>query len=172
MTPDEQFHQILSSLHNIERGIEALNQALQVQQPAPRLEFHLSAYNDFDWESIGASPAQADSDGVTMVWWNNRQYIRRSLQNKFGIAIIFSRSLGEDEQGNAQYERLVRFSDTEVDSLGKKVKAGMREQPSTQQLQQQRPQKPATATQQQSGNKQITREQWLARQKQRQDNAC
>ena len=150
--------------------LQDLHAAMKAQQPAPRLEFNIADYKDFPWEAIGATPAQADRTGVTVVWWGGRQFFKREPENRYGKAILFSRNTGQSDDGNAQYERLVRFSDSV--SAGQPVPSN--QVPRSVQQPRPQPQQPATATataEQTTGTRQITREQWLARQKQRQNNA-
>jgi hypothetical protein len=59
----------------------------------------LSEYPTFDWPSIGATVLNRDDDGVTAVEWNGHVFTRRSPNNKFDVAVWFSRHLGQDSDG-------------------------------------------------------------------------
>lgn len=82
---------------------------LSAAMPSPNYTRSLSEFQRFDWASIGATVIQHDNHGAAIVRWGDRDYVRRSPNNKFGEAIWFSRSSGRDELGNTTYERLITF---------------------------------------------------------------
>ena len=96
-------------------ALEAIHTTLQVirlslmQDHIPSYQYDLSAFQGFDWESIGALVMERDRFGVAAVSWAGHTYIRRSPQNKFGEAKEFSRCTGKDENGENAYQRLITF---------------------------------------------------------------
>ena len=126
---DEQFNLMMSVLADIRSELQTLNQSVRGRQSAPSYQYPLNRYAHFDWSTIGAEAIECDNDGAIAVQWNQRTYTRRSPQNKFEPAIWFSRSLGEDSEGKAQYERLITFKDTAgADPLPAKVSQALQVQ--------------------------------------------
>lgn len=93
----------------IDQQLAAAIKAIAAAHP-PAWVWPLRAYSKFDWPRIGAHVTASDRHGATVVCWMGHQYQRRSGGGKFGLAIWFSRSVG-DGDGNAQYLRLVTFKD-------------------------------------------------------------
>ena len=86
-------------------------ESLENQKGTPNYQIQLAEFAQFDWSGIGATVEQRDRDGVAIVVWRGKRYVRRSVANKFQPAIWFSRSLGKDEEGNSRYERLITFKE-------------------------------------------------------------
>jgi len=89
----------------------------------PNYQYDLATFPGFNWESIGASVTERDSDGVATVSWAGHTYIRRAPQNKFGDAIWFSRCTGKAGDGTPQYARLITFKrgSTKAEPLPERV---------------------------------------------------
>lgn len=122
MNPD-QFHQLLGLLEHQTQLLERIAIALEQPQGAPNYQASLERFGQFCWEAIGAIIELQDADGVAVVNWRGNRYVRRSAANKFEPAIWFSRSVGRDEAGNPQYERLITFKrHADVEPLPDKVK--------------------------------------------------
>jgi hypothetical protein len=92
--------------------MKMISQQLKVNAPAsPGYRRPLAEYPLFDWSVIGATVTKSDSQGVAEVEWMGHRFFRRSVKNKFGPAIWFSRAIGQSEDGT-QYAMLVKFSGT------------------------------------------------------------
>jgi hypothetical protein len=112
--------QILEAI--LEKLMQLTNESA-IEKPAPNYVVDISAYETYDWSSIGAEISQTDRDGVAMVVWRGKNFMRRSAQNKFQPAIWYSRSIGKDETGENTYERLITFKQLPVpEALPKKAK--------------------------------------------------
>ena len=113
---------LLKILHQTERIAIALES--QDTKP-PQWCKPIKEFKDFDWKSIGATVIKSDRDGVAVVEWKSREYIRRSPENKFGAAIYFSRSIGKDQAtGKANYERLITFKElASAEPISRKAEA-------------------------------------------------
>jgi len=100
-------------LERIAIALERLVKLYEQQTQAPKVQTNLfapiSEFKTYNWERIGATVIQADNIGAHVVSVNDREYIRRSPENKFTTAIFFSRYIGLDGNGNKQYERLITF---------------------------------------------------------------
>ncbi|MBD2019395.1 hypothetical protein H6F43_04250 [Leptolyngbya sp. FACHB-36] len=127
MLSPEQFKQYLAieqaKLFTLERIAVSLERMAPTDQKAPSWTKPLSDFLQFDWASIGATVVSMDDSGPSIVEWNGKQFYRRSPNNRFGEAIWFSRSIGEqDSEGKTIYERLVTFKLlTEVEPIPNKV---------------------------------------------------
>lgn len=75
----------------------------------PNYQFPSEAFENFDWESIGASVEQVDRQGPSLVSWEGMQFQRREPANRFREAIWFARVAGKDERGELIYQRLITF---------------------------------------------------------------
>lgn len=96
-------------LDRIEAALNRIAEALTAQAlPAePNFVRDISAYVGFDWGTIGATPVEFDDphgQQATIVRWGMHEWTRKASDNKFGQAIIFSRSIGKDE-----YATLIKF---------------------------------------------------------------
>ena len=119
---DEQFQMILSELRKQTQAIEAQTQAIQSQtqatqalQVSPDYSYPFSAFDGFDWSSIGATVVSRDQYGASVVQWAGRQYIRRS-KSTYGKEFWFSVSV------DGEYKRLITFGKTaEVEPLSNKT---------------------------------------------------
>jgi hypothetical protein len=89
--------------------LERIAVALEGNGMVPNYQIGLDSFLSFDWDTIGATIEQVDTDGVAAVTWRGNRYTRRSATNKFEPAIWFSRAIGKDEAGNTKYERLITF---------------------------------------------------------------
>ena len=98
-------------LRRIAVSLEALARAMAPQH-APDYQHDLTDFPDFDWTSIGATVTLRDSDGAAAVTWGGHIYTRRSPQNKFDVAIWFSRCTGKQSDGSNAYSRLITFKRT------------------------------------------------------------
>lgn len=112
-----------AQLRTLDRIAVALERIAPTEQKAPNWIKPLSEFLRFNWASIQASVVAADQHGATIVEWGGKQFLRRSPNNKFGEAIWFSRSTGEqDSEGKTLYERLVTFKQlSEVEPIPEKV---------------------------------------------------
>lgn len=110
-------------LKQLTRIADALERIASAGKPtAPDYIRPLAEYAGFDWPSINASVVQQDADGPTHVEWGGMLFTRRSPQNKFDPAIWYSRSIGRNEEGGAEYLRLITFREfKEADALPGKV---------------------------------------------------
>jgi len=91
----------------LEKMIQLLERSLP-RQPAPNYR------------------AILDQSGVATVIWQGDRYKRRSPNNSYGAVIYFSRSIGKDERGNTQYERLITFepfAEIKVEPISRKAEA-------------------------------------------------
>ena len=95
----------------LERIAIAVEQIASATLAAPSYRHSLADFRQFDWPGIGAHAIDRDDYGVTAVQWNGHLWTRRSNDGKFGLAIWFSRPDGKDENGDAQYLRLITFKD-------------------------------------------------------------
>lgn len=95
-------------LRRIAVSLEQIALALATGTP-PDYQHDLTEFPDFDWSSIGATVVRRDSDGAAAVSWGGHIYQRRSPQNKFDVAIWFSRYTGKSEGSGNAYERLITF---------------------------------------------------------------
>lgn len=95
----------------MERIALALESLVSAQEPAkpPNYTLPLERWKDFDWASIGATVESTDFHGVATVVWRGQQFKRRNPTNRYDPAVWYSRSIGKDERGENQYERLVTF---------------------------------------------------------------
>lgn len=84
-------------------------QRIQINNLPTDYQYDLSAFPNFDWDTIGARIVHSDRYGAAAVTWGGHTYIRRSPQNKFGDAIWFSRCKGKGESGENVYVRLITF---------------------------------------------------------------
>lgn len=109
-------------LCNIRADIQFLKQ-LVWKDTAPDFQSDLSAYPNFNWDTIGAVVTQSDRYGAAVVTWGGHTYIRRAPQNKFGEAIWFSRCTGKGNSGENIYSRLITFKrrDTSVEPIPERV---------------------------------------------------
>ncbi|MBD2022310.1 hypothetical protein H6F43_19195 [Leptolyngbya sp. FACHB-36] len=99
-----------AQLHALERIAVSLERIAPTEQRAPNWVKPLADFLQFNWASIQATVIASDQHGATIVEWGGKQFLRRSPSNKFGEAIWFSRSTGEqDSEGKTLYERLVTF---------------------------------------------------------------
>ena len=119
--PNPHYERALRALDRIADALERLAPL----PPIPSYQFPIEAFSTFDWKSIGAVVEQCDSSGATVICRNGLYFTRRSPANKFGEAIWFSRSVGKDENGQINYERLITFrpiANNQVEPLPEKVK--------------------------------------------------
>jgi hypothetical protein len=94
----------------------------QGRVPAPRLTGDITRFSDYDWERQGIEVLELDVQGPTRVEWNNREFRRRSVSNKFGKAIMFSDAIGKKEDGSTDYDTLIIFKEIPpVDKLDRDV---------------------------------------------------
>jgi hypothetical protein len=101
-----------SQLERIAIALEALVDLLSKKQSKEiktNLFAPISEFKTYDWARIGATVISSDEVGADTVLAGDREYIRRSPENKYGAAIWFSRYVGLDDQGQKQYERLITF---------------------------------------------------------------
>jgi hypothetical protein len=110
MTP-EQTELWLEIQHRQMLALERIADTLDSLAPksAPDIKRPIEEFKNFDWSSIGARVDKSDSYGAAVVSWKGQIYTRRSPQNKFGVAIWFSRCVGKEEDGANKYERLITF---------------------------------------------------------------
>jgi len=109
----------------LEKMIQLLERSLP-RQPAPNYRAILENFHEFDWSSINAQVEITDQSGVATVIWQGDRYKRRSPNNSYGAVIYFSRSIGKDERGNTQYERLITFepfAEIKVEPISRKAEA-------------------------------------------------
>jgi hypothetical protein len=106
-------------------ALEKISEALDRIAPntAPNHIRSIKDFRTFNWASIKAEVIAEDDAGATVVKWNERQFLRRSPQNKFQEAIWFSQCTGKEGENNI-YERLITFKQLpeKVDELPSKVK--------------------------------------------------
>ena len=108
----EQFQQWIEIQERQAIALEKIAQLIErslPRQPAPNYRAVLEKFSEFDWSSINAQVELTDQFGVATVIWQGDRYKRRSPNNSYGAVIYFSRSVGKDERGNTQYERLITF---------------------------------------------------------------
>ena len=119
--PNPHYERALKALERIADALERL-----APPPAiPNYQFPLEAFRSFDWKSIGATVEQSDASGATVICRSGLHFTRRSPSNKFGEAIWFSRSVGKDNNGQPQYERLITFqpiNNVQIDPLPEKTR--------------------------------------------------
>lgn len=89
-----------------------VKQFTMANNPGPNYRKSLAEFTRFDWSSIGAQVVKTDNNGVSAVEWNGRLFIRRSPNNKFDVAIWFSRCVGKDDAGGNRYEKLITFKNS------------------------------------------------------------
>lgn len=89
-----------------------VKQFVMANNPGPNYRKSLKEFAHFDWSEIGATVVKRDSAGPASVEWNGKVFTRRSPNNKFDVAIWFSRCIGKDDAGNNRYEKLITFKDT------------------------------------------------------------
>jgi hypothetical protein len=108
--------------------LERIAVALEGNGMVPNYQIGLDSFLSFDWDTIGATIEQVDTDGVAAVTWRGNRYTRRSATNKFEPAIWFSRATGKkDEAGNPKYDRLITFKRlAEAEPLPVKLSKGVR----------------------------------------------
>lgn len=109
-------------IQTLSRIADALEQLAPPK--APNYQLSLESWSKFDWASIGAKVEMSDHYGAAVVLWRGLQFQRRSPNNKFGVAVWFSRACGKNDLGELQYERLCTFKPLrriEVDPLPQKV---------------------------------------------------
>ncbi|BAZ18952.1 hypothetical protein NIES4071_108370 (plasmid) [Calothrix sp. NIES-4071] len=125
MTPEqlelwfEIHHRQMVALERIADTLDSL-----VPKTVPNIQRPIEEFKTFDWSTIGARVDNSDSYGPTVVSWRGLRYTRRCPQNKFGVAIFYSRCVGKDEDGANKYERLITFkpfSNLEVEPLSLKA---------------------------------------------------
>lgn len=121
----QQAEQIIELLFQCLGELRSLAQASEAAKPFRSHLKPIEQFPGFDWGSIGATVVAADDDGPTVVEFGGESYKRRSPQNKFTPAIWYSRSIGKDEGGENQYQKLITFKDLsteEVDPIPAKVR--------------------------------------------------
>ena len=91
--------------------IIAQTMARNTSAPAPNMRKPLGAFATFDWAAAGIDVIETDESGPSLVEWQGKPFTRRAGSGKFGESIWFSRSIGKDEDGTNQYERLITFKD-------------------------------------------------------------
>ena len=91
--------------------IIAQTMARNTSAPAPNMRKALGAFATFDWAAAGIDVIETDESGPSLVEWQGKPFTRRAGSGKFGESIWFSRSIGKDEDGTNQYERLITFKD-------------------------------------------------------------
>lgn len=106
--------------------LQRIADALEMLAPprAPNYQLPLEQWRNFDWSKIGVVVELSDNYGAAVVSWREMQFTRRSPQNKFGVAVWYSRCVGKNDAGENQYERLVTFkplSQVAVEPLPQKV---------------------------------------------------
>lgn len=110
------------SFREIERHVK---QFAIASNPGPNYRKSLAEFPRFDWSEIGAEVIKRDATGVAAVEWNGRLFTRRSPNNKFDVAIWFSRCIGKDDAGGNRYEKLITFKDSgdaeEISGKAKKL---------------------------------------------------
>lgn len=113
---------MLAILTSMAESLQTLAEA-QTSEP-PNLQRRLAEYGTFDWSTIGALILETDQDGPTVVEWRGQRFTRRAPQNKYGLAIWFSRAIGKDEDGSVHYARLVTFKEqAEAEPIPRKARA-------------------------------------------------
>lgn len=105
---------LVQELRGIRQALELL--ASSTAPAAPSYVYSLDEYFSFDWASIDARVVKEDRDGPTHVEYRGRVFTRRSPQNKYGAAIWYSRSAGENDKGETTYERLITFKNLETNA--------------------------------------------------------
>lgn len=106
---DPDFKQLLTYLNAIAQSLGEISSRLGPE--APNFQRPLAEYRAFDWSGIGAVPDEEDNYGVAVVSYGGYQWKRRHGTGKYGKAIWFSRASGRNEEGEADYLRLVTFKD-------------------------------------------------------------
>ncbi|NJR71148.1 MAG: hypothetical protein HC771_22815 [Synechococcales cyanobacterium CRU_2_2] len=122
---DQQAQRIIELLEELNQGVRSLISAADAQKPFRTHYKSIEAFASFDWASIGAVVVATDGDGPTVVEFQGEVFKRRSPQNKFDPAVWYSRSLGKDDAGTQQYQKLVVFKDLggdAVDPINSKAK--------------------------------------------------
>lgn len=117
----EQFDLIIEIQRKQLQVLERLSEMVIQQVPlpcsaamTPHYYYPLDDFKSFDWESIGAKVEQIDSSGPSVISWWGRQFVKRTLANKFGESIWFSRCVGVGADGQNQYERIITFGNQTV----------------------------------------------------------
>lgn len=129
---------LLAVLASIAESLQALADA-QTKEP-PNLQRRLEEYASFDWSSIAAAVLEQDQDGPTVVEWRGQRFTRRAPQNKYGLAIWYSRAIGKDEDGGVHYARLVTFKDqAEAERIPAKARTALQPAPAANGQTSQRP---------------------------------
>lgn len=91
------------------------------------MTFPLSDFASFAWSSIGASPVQRDSDGVSVIRTAAGRLAKRRSNDKFGTEIWFSYSDGKDADGTPKYRRVIEFKEIKApEPLGRKTEQAVR----------------------------------------------
>ena len=107
--------------------IAAALERLAVNTPAPNYKRGLAAYKTFDFARLGIRVVKSDTDGPSVLEWNNHYFTRRAGKGKFGVAVWFSRPIGkgEGEDEELRFERLITFKDySEAESLPAEARKG------------------------------------------------
>lgn len=91
------------------------------------MTFPLSDFAAFAWSSIGATPVQRDSDGVSVIRTSSGRLAKRRSNDKFGTEIWFSYSDGKDTDGTPKYRRVIEFKEIKApEPLGRKTEQAVR----------------------------------------------
>lgn len=98
--------QVIQLLERIANALEKI----APKESAPDLKYELEDFKDFNWTAIDATVTTSDQYGPAIVLWGGNRYIRRSPNNSWGAAILFTRCIGKEGDRNI-YERLVTFKE-------------------------------------------------------------
>lgn len=91
------------------------------------MTFPLSDFAAFAWSSIGATPVQRDSDGVSVIRTSSGRLAKRRSNDKFGTEIWFSFAEGKDTDGTPKYRRVIEFKEIKApEPLGRKTVQAVR----------------------------------------------
>lgn len=104
---------------------------------SPNYFKRLSDFQNFDWSSINADVIERDRDGVSVVEWEGRMFIRRKGNADYDPALYFSVCTGKDEAGKNKYDRLITFKQpSKAKRVPEETKELVEKEPPRQQAQQ------------------------------------
>jgi hypothetical protein len=125
---DEQANRLLILLGEIAASLGEINRHLVPE--APNYRRSLGEFGTFDWNTINAQVVRRDEFGPSQVEWMDNVYTRRAPDNKFDVAIWFSRPNGKDADGNNKYDRLITFRQlADAEPLSRKAEVVLRQTP-------------------------------------------